>query len=104
MKMEKSIITILEAYRIAFDELKLEIKKWVKDATQEVLNEKTKSSDSDWITIIEAKKLLPYKSKTSWQKIRNQGVLDYTQSPNSRTILYSKKSIINYLNKNNFKF
>lgn len=84
----------------AFEQLKLDLKKCVKEATEEVLKEKLSVSHSDWITIEEAMKLLPYKSKTTWQKLRDTGTISISQSPNSRVILYSKKSIMDYLKKN----
>ncbi len=88
----------------AFEQLKQEFKGYVKQALTEFIREKNSHENSEWITIEEAKKLLPYKSKTTWQKFRDQGIIDFTQPPNSRNILYSKKSILNYLNKNQVKF
>jgi hypothetical protein len=82
------------------EQLKLYLKKCVKEATEEVLKEKLSASHSDWITLEEAMKLLPYKSKTTWQKLRDTGTISISQSPNSRIILYSKKSIMDYLKKN----
>lgn len=88
----------------AFEQLKLELKSYVKQALSEFLLEKQLSESSDWITIDDAKKLLPYKSKSTWQNLRDTGVIEFSQFPNSRNILYSKKSILNYLNKNKVKF
>ncbi len=84
----------------AYEQLKLDLKKCVKEAAEEVLKEKLTASNSDWITLEEAMKLLPYKSKTTWQKLRDTGTISISQSPNSRVILYSKKSIMDYLKKN----
>jgi hypothetical protein len=86
------------------EQLKLYLKKCVKEATEEVLKEKLSASHSDWITIEEAMKLLPYKSKTTWQKLRDSGTIEISQAPGSRNILYSKKSIQNYLNKDRMNF
>lgn len=88
----------------AFEQLKLELKGYVKQALSEFLLEKQLAESSDWITIDDAKKLLPYKSKSTWQNLRDTGVIEFSQFPNSRNILYSKKSILNYLNKNKVKF
>lgn len=88
----------------AFEQLKLEFKGYVKQALKEFMLEKQISENSDWIPIDEAMKLLPYKSKTTWQKFRDSGTIVFTQSPNSRTILYSRKSIMAYLNQNTVKF
>ncbi len=89
---------------VAFDRLKQEIKDCVKQALTEFLQEKRSAEASDWITIEEAKKLLPYRAKSTWQNLRDSGAIIFTQSPNSRNILYSRKSIIAYLNKNTVKF
>lgn len=88
----------------AFEQLKLEIKQYVKQALKELLEEKNLAENKEWITIEEAMKLLPYKSKTTWQKLRDSGTIEISQSHGSRTILYSKKSIQNYLNENRVKF
>ena len=88
----------------AFEQLKLEIKQYVKQALKELLEEKNLAENKEWITIEEAMKLLPLKSKTTWQKLRDSGTIEISQAPGSRNILYSKKSIQNYLNKNRVKF
>ncbi len=88
----------------AFEQLKLDFKSYVKQALREFLLEKQMADSSDWITIDEAKKLLPYKAKSTWQNLRDTGTIEFSQSPNSRNILYSKKSILNYINKNKVKF
>lgn len=92
------IILHSEAYQAILKELKL----YVKAALVEVINEKKQAESSDWISIDEAKKLLPYKSKTSWQKFRDEGIIKFSQS--GRTIVYSRKSILEFLNKNTVKF
>lgn len=88
----------------AFEQLKQEFKGYVKQALNEFIREKNLAESSEWITIEEAMKLLPYKSKTTWQKLRDNGIIEISQSPGSRTILYSKKSIQKYLNNNRVKF
>ena len=95
-------VIVLES--AAFEQLKQEFKGYVKQALKEFMQEKKFTESSDWITIAEAMKLLPYKSKTTWQNLRDTGTIDFSQSPNSRNILYSKKSILNYINKNKVKF
>ena len=82
----------------AFEELKLELKQYVKQALKEVLLEKQQVETSDWIDWEGAKKLLPYKSKTTWQKFRDEGIIAFTQ--NGRNIMYSRKSIIKFLEGN----
>lgn len=82
----------------AFDALKREFKGLVKQALAELLDEKKSREETDWIELSEAKKLLPFKSKTSWQKIRDNGEIKFTQF--GRKILYSRNSIHEYLSKN----
>jgi hypothetical protein len=84
----------------AFEQFKIELFGYVKKAITEVLAEKKAAEDSDWIPIVEAKKLLPYKSKTTWQKFRDTGTINFSQSKNGRNIMYSRNSIKEYLNKN----
>jgi len=84
----------------AFEQLKQEFKCMVKHALTEFSNQKELDSSSDWITLAEAKKLLPYKSKTTWKKFRDKGIIVFSQHQNSRNILYSRKSILNYIEKN----
>lgn len=81
-----------------FEAIKRELKGYVKEAVEELLQEKAKIQTTDWITLAEAKKLLPFKSKTSWQKMRDHGTIKFTQF--GRKILYSRASILEYLNKN----
>lgn len=88
----------------AFEQLKIELFGFVKKAITQVLAENKGSPDSDWITLAEAKKLLPYKSKTSWQDLRDTGAIRFTNPKKGRNIMYSRKSIIDYLNKNEIKF
>ncbi len=86
----------------AFEELKKEFRTYVKQAVAEVLAEKKTAEDSDWIPLSDAQELLPFKSKTSWQKLRDTDIIKFTQF--GRKILYSRKSIIDYLNRNKIKF
>ena len=82
----------------AFEALKREFKNYVKQAVIEVLADKKSAENSDWIPLDEAQQLLPFKSKTSWQKLRDTGIIKFTQF--GRKIMYSRNSIKEYLNKN----
>jgi hypothetical protein len=82
----------------AFEAFKRELRGFVKDAVKELLKEMEENEQIDWIPPPEAKKLLPFKSKTSWQKLRDNGEIKFSQF--GRKILYSRKSIHEYLNKN----
>lgn len=63
---------------------------------KEILLSKEDES-SDWISEEEARKILPIRSKTTWQNMRNKGKINFTQF--GRKILYSKKSLLAYLEK-----
>lgn len=71
-------------------------------AVKKALDEKNSHDQSDWITFQEAIKLLPFKSKTSWQKLRDQGQIEFSQF--GRKIMYSRKSLIAYMTKNKINF
>lgn len=58
---------------------------------------KMQEDENDWINEEEAKKIFPLRSKTSWQKMRDRGYIRFTQI--GRKILYSRKSILDYLEK-----
>ena len=86
----------------AFEALKREIKNYVKQAVIEVLTAKNDADNSDWISLSQAQELLPFKSKTSWQKLRDKGIIKFSQF--GRKIMYSRTSIKEYLNKNKIEF
>ena len=58
--------------------------------------------ESDWVNTAEAKRLLGVKSKSKMQKLRDFGEITFTKP--GKIILYSKKSIIAYLNKHQNKW
>ncbi|MGN6181827.1 MAG: helix-turn-helix domain-containing protein [Mucilaginibacter sp.] len=59
------------------------------------INEKNNQIDQ-WISGAEAMKMLRIKSKTTLQKMRDEGRIRYSQ-PEKRIILYDSKSILDYL-------
>jgi hypothetical protein len=52
-----------------------------------------------WISDADAKELLNIKSKTTLQKLRDEGSIRFTQ-PKKRLILYDRESITAYLERN----
>ena len=62
----------------------------------EHLNKDKEPFKYKWIDTDEAMKLLNIKSKTTLQKLRDEGVIRYTQ-PQKRIILYDRDSILDYL-------
>ena len=52
-----------------------------------------------WITDVEAMQLLNIKSKTTLQKLRDEGKIRFTQ-PQKRLIMYDRASIAAYLERN----
>lgn len=87
----KVILLDIETYKELLKEMQLFVEKGIVNAISKFNAE----SSSDWITIHEAKELLPLKSKTSWQKLRDNGSIKYTQF--GRKIMYSRSSINQYL-------
>lgn len=84
-----------DAYYKMLSEMMGAIKKTFKEAQQESLKEK---SQMDWIDDTGAKELLNIRSKTRMQQLRSNGEIIFTKY--GRKIKYSRKSIMDYLNKN----
>jgi len=84
------------AYNSLLNELFARFKKTIKEAQAESLAKSL--PEEDWISPEEAKKLLPYKSKAKWKELRVTGAVRFSKF--GRKTRYSKKSILNFLNKN----
>lgn len=63
------------------------------------LKEKEKSEDK-WVTTEEAMQKLRITSKTTLQKLRNEGQIRFSQEAEKKHVLYDLASIYEYLNKN----
>jgi len=63
------------------------------------LKESNKEQRDKWISDEEAMKLLNVKSKTTLQKLRDEGKIRFSQ-PQKKIILYDRESIEKYLNQN----
>jgi len=85
-----------DAYYKLQQELIELVKKTVKEGKLQ-MDDKSISS-SEWLTQVEAQKILPYRSKTKWQELRDKGELVFSQF--GRKILYSKASLLDYIKKN----
>ncbi len=57
------------------------------------------SNEDKWVTTAVAMKMLGIKSKTTLQKLRNEGLIRYSQ-PERRIILYDVESLYAYLDAN----
>ena len=82
-------------YKMVAEQAKL-FKEAVKEAKQE--SAKEARSGDDWLTLSEAQVLLPYRSRTKWQKLRDTGTIIFSQF--GRKILYSRNSIMEFIKKN----
>lgn len=82
----------------AFLKLKSELEKVVCAAVRQSVADFQNKNTPVWITIAEAKKILPYNSRTTWQLLRDRGDLVYAKL--GRKILYSRISIELYISKN----
>ncbi len=91
--MEVIVIETEAFYRLVA-EVYHRMKESEKNAT---LSTKTITDDS-WITLTDAQKLLPYRSKAKWQELRDKGEVVFSQF--GRKILYSEASIQKYIRKN----
>ena len=66
------------------------------DKVVEHLESKKKNTPQKWIDGVEAMKLLNITSKTTLQKLRDEGAIRYSQ-PKKKIILYDRDSINDYL-------
>jgi len=61
-------------------------------------NDADGTSINDWVTETQAMKILPYRSKTKWQELRDRGEVVFSQF--GRKILYNKASLLDLIKKN----
>ena len=94
------IIIDSKAFKKLKEDLFVEFKQVLIEAKKETLAQL--AMESDWISTEEAKKLLGIKSKSKMQQLRDYGEIVFTKP--GKIILYSKKSIILYLNKHQNKW
>ena len=94
------IIIDSKAFKKLKEDLFEEFKQVLIEAKKETLAQL--AMESDWISTQEAKKLLGIKSKSKMQQLRDYGEIVFTKP--GKIILYSKKSIITYLNKHQRKW
>ena len=94
------IIIDSKAFKKLKEDLFEEFKQVLIEAKKETLAQL--AMESDWIPTDEAKKLLGIKSKSKMQQLRDYGEIVFTKP--GKIILYSKKSIITFLNKHQRKW
>jgi hypothetical protein len=85
-----------EAYYLMIKEVTLIVRRELKNQSSE--ENRKKAQENDWLGTSEAKILLGVRSKGKMQKLRDNG--DIVFSRHGRKILYSKKSILDFLNEN----
>lgn len=56
------------------------------------------SQEEEWISEVEAKKVLGYRSKRKWQQLRDGDKIKYSKY--GKVIKYSKKSLYEFINNN----
>lgn len=70
----------------------------IDEVVQRLKNEQNAAADK-WISDVQAMELLKIKSKTTLQKLRDEGKIRFSQ-PQKKIILYDRASIEDYLEKN----
>jgi len=65
---------------------------------QRIDNARSKSNKSEWVSTLEAKKILNVKSKSKMQQLRDDNEIVFSQ--HGRSIQYSRKSLIAFLEQN----
>ncbi|MBP2831243.1 helix-turn-helix domain-containing protein [Aquimarina sp. U1-2] len=86
-----------EAYEKMHREMISMMKKAIKEAWEEAMEKSDPAND--WISSEEARKLLGIRSKTKMQELRDLDEIIYTKPKDGRIIRYSKRSILEYLNR-----
>ncbi len=83
----------------AFQNLKKELMQLVRTTIREAKEEALANMDpaNDWLSAVEAKELLGIKSKTKLQELRDCDEIRFSKA--GKVIRYSKKSILEYLNR-----
>ncbi|SHJ48081.1 helix-turn-helix domain-containing protein [Aquimarina spongiae] len=84
----------------AYHHLQREMLQMVRTTIREAKEEALANMDpaNDWLSTEEAKKLLGVKSKTKMQELRDFDEIRYSKA--GKVIRYSKKSILEYLERN----
>lgn len=78
----------------AYWKMQSELFKMFQNALQEA-----KKPEGDWISTEQAKELLGVKSKSKMQDLRDTGAIQFSKH-GRRTIVYSKKSVLEFLKRN----
>ncbi|WP_108866884.1 helix-turn-helix domain-containing protein [Aquimarina aquimarini] len=87
------IIFEKESYYRLMEETMSLMYKVVREALKE--EQKNMTREDDFISTIEAMKLLGVKSRNRLYELRNEKIIEYYQ--HGRRVLYSKKSLLEYL-------
>lgn len=84
----------------AYQQMHKDLIGMVKQAIREAKEEALANADpaNDWLSTEDAKKLLGIRSKTKLQELRDIEAIRFTK--HGRIIRYSKKSILEYLDRN----
>lgn len=76
------------------------VKRLEADRSRQIANNAA-TAGNEWISLKEAKQLLPYTSKTKWQQLRDGGEIKFSQF--GRKILYSRTSIQDFIKRHKVK-
>lgn len=71
----------------------------IKTVVTQIRAEDNVAKEDKWISGEEASKLLNGASKSTLQRLRDNGKIQFTQ-PSRKLIIYDRESIMEYLNKN----
>ena len=95
MKSAEIILLDTQAYYQLRDDLIGAVREEVRSLGEKLL--KTNSAADDWITPVEARRLLRV-GKTRYQELKNEGAFKCSQD--GRKVRVSQKSVLAYLNRN----
>ena len=90
-----------DTYYKMISEMKKEMKEAVKEAKLEALKlAKKDDRESQWVSKKDAMAVLMIKSSVTLQKLRDTMQITFSQAENSKTIIYKKQSLFDYINSN----
>ena len=88
--MAKIYIDITEELNKFREEMRGELRKFSAE-----LRSNSIPADPAWISLKEAKKILPYQSKKKWRELRNSNAIEF--SSHGRSFLYNRQSLQQYI-------
>ncbi len=87
----ENIFFVIESFlrKLIFEEVSKVLR------SSKLFSEDMINTEDDWVSLEEAKKIIPITSKRKWQELRDTGEIIFSKA--GRSYLYSVSSLRNYL-------